>query len=438
MDAVIEKIALGVKPSLLRKILRHRYLEHYNLLFLLVFAVNAGIFWYGFTQADWWSKQGDSLPVLLDLILANFAVAILVRQQYVINLFFWIATRAPVSWPLWIRWHLAKVYHFGGLHSGGTVGGTLWYAIYLTVLVYQQDDPLPNTSKNLVIVSFLLMAVLVLIVTMALPLVRRRFHNQFEWVHRFGGWLILILFWIQTCLLVNGISDLIQSPSFWGLCIITFSVILPWLRLKKVKIDIDSPSSHVALTRFDHGVTPFAGSSTAISRNPLLEWHSFANVPAPGEDGFRLTISRAGDWTGRFIDDRPKQVWTKGIPTAGVANIEVLFKKVVYIATGSGIGPCLPHLLAKKVPASLVWSARNPRKTYGNMLVDEVLDAVPDALIWDTSSHGKPDLVKLALNTVLKTGAEAVICIANQPLTQKVVYEIELRGIPAYGAIWDS
>ena len=116
----------------------------------------------------------------------------------------------------------------------------------------------------------------------------------------------------------------------------------------------------------------------------------------------------------------------------------MLFKKVVYVATGSGIGPCLPHLLAGEVPAQLVWSTRNPRKTYGDELVDEVLEAVPDALIWDTTAKGKPDLVQLAADACETYGAEAVICIANQPLTQKVVYEMEIRGIPAYGAIWDS
>ena len=161
-------------------------------------------------------------------------------------------------------------------------------------------------------------------------------------------------------------------------------------------------------------------------------------VPAPGEDGFRLTISRAGDWTGSFIDDKPEKVWVKGIPTAGVANIEVLFKKVVYIATGSGIGPCLPHLLAQEVPAQLVWSTRNARETYGDELVDEILAVQPDALIWDTNERGRPDLVELAYKACKEFDAEAVICISNKKLTWQVVYGMESRGIPAYGAIWDS
>jgi hypothetical protein len=231
---------------------------------------------------------------------------------------------------------------------------------------------------------------------------------------------------------------LLSSPGFWALLLVTFSIALPWLRLKKVAVKIERPSNHVALVRFNYGVTPFAGSSTAVSRSPLLEWHSFANVPAPGKEGFRLTISRAGDWTGEFIDDLPSHVWVKGIPTAGVGNIDKLFKRVVWIATGSGIGPTLPHLLAQEVPARLVWSTRSPRETYGDGLVNEILAVQPDALIWDTHEHGRPDLVQLAYEAYVDFDAEAVICISNKKLTWQVVYGMESRGIPAYGAIWDS
>ena len=128
----------------------------------------------------------------------------------------------------------------------------------------------------------------------------------------------------------------------------------------------------------------------------------------------------------------------KGIPTAGVGNIDKLFKRVVWIATGSGIGPTLPHLLSGEVPAQLVWSTRNPRKTYGDALVDEILEAQPSAIIWDTDSKGRPDLVKLAFEACRDFDAEAVICISNKKLTWQVVYGMESRGIPAYGAIWDS
>lgn len=77
-------------------------------------------------------------------------------------------------------------------------------------------------------------------------------------------------------------------------------------------------------------------------------------------------------------------------------------------------------------------------QTYGDALVDEILSAQPDALIWDTNEHGRPDLVKLAYDAYKAFDAEAVICISNKKLTWQVVYGLESRGIPAYGAIWDS
>ncbi|MFF7655375.1 hypothetical protein ACFZCY_37035 [Streptomyces sp. NPDC007983] len=416
----------------LRGLLKHPRLMHYNRLIALVLAVNLAFLL---------SRSGEGLPprTLSDAALVNFAVAIVIRQQYVINLLFRMATAPPVSWPLRIRWTLAKVYHFGGVHVGGALAGTVWFLALVGSLT-RHAAPAATLA-----VSYALVVLLLGITATALPPFRARFHDHFERTHRFGGWAALALFWAQTVLTTldgpgggSAAGRLLTAPGVWVLALITFSVALPWLRLRRVAVAVERPSAHVALARFHHGVTPFAGSSTAISRSPLREWHSFANVPAPGESGFRLTISRAGDWTGKFIDDAPSRVWVKGITTAGVANIETLFRKVVYVATGSGIGPCLPHLLAQQVPARLVWATRTPRTTYGDALVDEILAVQPDAVIWDTSEHGKPDMVRLAHAAYADFGAEAVICISNKKLTWQVVHGLECRGIPAYGAIWDS
>jgi hypothetical protein len=324
---------------------------------------------------------------------------------------------------------------------GGALAGTLWFLAFVGALTYQALDDPTSLPAGVLPLSYLLVALLLLMVIVAAPPLRARLHDGFEKTHRFGGWAALSLLWAQTAVLrasEGGVAALLRSPSVWLLAVLTVSIALPWLRLRRVPVIIERPSSHVALVHFNHGVTPFAGSSTAVSRSPLMEWHSFANVPAPGRAGFRLTISRAGDWTGSFIDDAPPRVWVKGITTAGVANIETLFTKVVYVATGSGIGPVLPHLLAKEVPSLLVWATRNPRVTYGDGLIDEILAVQPEAIIWDTSTHGKPDMVAMAYAAYQSFEAEAVICISNKKLTWQVVHGLERRGIPAFGAIWDS
>ena len=426
-DALTQAV-LPCKPPLWRRLSALPFLSYYNRLFALVISCNVGVIVLG---SDVRSMGVESLSTM---VLINLSLATLVRQQYLINALFWLATRVPVTWPLCIRRRVAKVYHFGGLHSGAAVAATAWFIALVGVQAAMQLSEPGSVSSQMLWLNAVLMGVLLLMVGMALPQVRGRFHNGFERVHRFAGWSVLLLFWAQTLL---ALPDPLRSGSFWMLVLLTFSIALPWLRLRKVAIDTERPSGHAVIVRFAH-TTPFAGSSTAISLSPLLEWHSFANIPTPNQSGFRLIISRAGDWTGQFIEQLPSHAWVKGITTAGVANVETLFKSVLYIATGSGIGPVMPHLLAGNVPVHLIWSTRSPRSTYGDALVDEILQAQPQALIWDTDERGKPDLVQLACAAVEAHGVEAVICISNQSLTRRVVQELEVRGIPAYGAIWDS
>ena len=428
-----------------RSMWRHHRLYHYHRLVVAMFAINAFILYQAIFQWNWFAADGLNLVGIGNMAIANISAAIIIRQQYIINLLFKIATSVPTSWPLWIRQIAGKVYHFGGIHKGGNMVGTIWFTIFVAGLFYTFLNGLGGVSIGTFTATNMILFLLLLLVAMALPGPRQKYHDYFELTHRFGGWTALLLFWVQTILFANdqrGATPLgealLSSFGFWALIAVTISIIIPWLYLKKVPVKLTVPSDHVTLANFDYGVTPFAGSSTTVSRSPLTEWHSFANVPAPGKSGFRLTISRAGDWTGALIDDKPTHLWVKGIPTAGVGNVDKLFKRVVWIATGSGIGPTLPHLLTGDTPARLVWSTRNARTTYGDDLVDEILEHEPDALIWNTDDLGRPDLVKLAYEAVVDFDAEAVIVISNEKLTRMVVYEMEARGIPAYGAIWDS
>lgn len=426
----------------LYSLLRHPRMMPYNRLAIAVVLLNLGYLCFGGSEVGPIFAHGLNAANVLNVAFVNVVVAIIIRQPYVINLLFGLATRAPKTWPLSVRWALGKVYHFGGIHVGAFFSATMWLGLYTAMNLLSDAPSAPPHVVALSAIHVILLGVMILV---ALPKARAEKHNRFERTARFGTWASLALLWAQVVLLADASRDtstlslaLIASPKTWALALATLSVALPWFYLRRVKVDVETPSSHVAIATFDYGVTPFAGSSTEISRSPLLEWHPFANIPAPNRSGFRLAISRAGDWTSKFIEDRPSHVWVKSIPTAGVGHVERLFKRVVWIATGSGVGPCVPHLLTGEVPARLVWSTKNPRQTFGDALVDEILTAEPEARIWNTGTQGKPDLVALALEAYEDFNAEAVICIANKKVTWDVVYALERRGIPAFGAIWDS
>ncbi|KAK1235193.1 hypothetical protein PQX77_001588 [Marasmius sp. AFHP31] len=185
---------------------------------------------------------------------------------------------------------------------------------------------------------------------------------------------------------------------------------------------------------------PFYGLK--VSTNPLVEWHAFATIPDEDEhgkpDGFSLLVSNAGDWTKETITNPPKKLWVRGYPLHGLLYTSKLFKNIVVVATGSGIGPTLSLFYADVTPRRVFWSAPAPETTFGEGVIKTVRKADRDARIWDTRKEGKPDMVLETYKLVQESGAEAVFIISNPKLTRKVVFGMESRGIAAYGAIFDS
>ncbi|CAB3774434.1 hypothetical protein LMG29542_07811 [Paraburkholderia humisilvae] len=383
---------------------------------------------------------------LLIAAQANFSIAILGRNQYLVNLMSRLAVRAPVHWPLDVRWALAKVYHVGGLHVGAALSGTAWYLAFVLAIVQKARTYSGSVSMVNLALSLAFITLILGIIVMAMPSMRERFHDRFELSHRFFGWTALVLALTNTLTFAlhqfssGSASGRVQTMVICSLLLVsTASSLTPWFGLRKVRIAVTSPSSHAALVDLHHDVTPMVGSVRAISRNPFFGWHAFACVRASDPaHGYRMVVSRAGDWTGEFIDRPPSHVWVRGIPVAGMANVRKLFRKVVFVATGSGIFPLLTHLHANEVSSHMVWVTRNPRKTYGDALVDEILASQKSITIWDSDEDGRPDVLQLAYSAYMQHHAEAVICVANRKITWQVVYGLEQRAIPAFGPIWDS
>ncbi|KAF9445393.1 nonribosomal peptide synthetase 12 [Macrolepiota fuliginosa MF-IS2] len=416
--------------------LRHRVFSLYRRLFGIVFIINMGIF------ISLCVKGADAQRIG-GIVIVNLFCAILMRQDYVINAFFNTCCAVPVSWPLAIRRVCARVYHIGGLHSGFAASGVVWLILFAGQATKQllKHDKISAPTLTL---TYMILVLLLGIVFLAYPTFRSKQHNKFEMAHRFLGWSATAMVWGQFTLLTNDYKGdehlgraLVHAPHFWLLCILTCSIILPWIRLRKVSVRSEVLSRHAVRIYFDY-TTPIPGSFARISDNPLFEWHGFATVPEPGKKGYSLVVSRAGDWTSKQIDNPPTALWVRGVPAFGVLRIVPLFRRLIFVATGSGIGPCAPCILEQRVPIRLLWTSPNVRGTFGDKLVDSILEKSPDAVIYDTRTHGKPDMVKLTFRLVKEFNAEAVCIISNQKLTEKVVYGMMSRGIPAFGAIWDS
>ena len=432
--------ARDLRPlPLVRRVLTHPRAMHYNRLVVMVLSINVLVAAF-VLGGRWRLADGGALSAMADLVLVNLAVAVLARQQDVLNLAFAAVASIPRSWPYGLRRTASKLYHYGGVHVGAAVSGVVWMLAFTVTatVAWRSAGAVPGP---VLLLAWALTALLAGIAVCALPPMRVRHHDLFEASHRFGGWTAVVLFWPLTWqprLSEGGLAGALGSWQVWLLAAVTVAVVLPWLRLRRVPVTVEHASSHAVVLYLDYGITPIVGATIAVSRHPLRDWHSFATVRTPGQSGYRLLVSRAGNWTGGFIDDPPTHVWVKGRPVASLLSMEVLYGRLLYVATGSGIGPMLGPILAGRVPSRLVWSVRSPRATYGDELVDAIETAQPGALVWDTTQRGTPDLLGLTLAAAAEDGAEAVVVVSNKPGTRSIVRGVERLGISAIGPVFDS
>jgi len=108
------------------------------------------------------------------------------------------------------------------------------------------------------------------------------------------------------------------------------------------------------------------------------------------------------------------------------------------VATGSGIGPILSLIHPGDLNCRIIWSTPNPETTYGDGIINSIYKADRNAIIWNTRTKGRPDLVHLIYQLYVEHNAEAVIIVSNPKVTRKVVYGLESRGIHAYGSLFDQ
>ncbi|KAK5683268.1 hypothetical protein LTS10_004799 [Elasticomyces elasticus] len=402
------------------------------------------------------ARQSFSYPNAATATGANLLASVLMRQEHVINMLYHLTCALPRQTPLTLRRVAAKLaYNNGGIHAGAAMSGLIWYISY-AVLLSRHFHGTTGATMAVSGVTATIVVLLAALIALSHPSIRRRYHNFWELSHRYGGWTAIALVWSQ--MVIVAVADaraagqfvgraLLHLPLFYFLIVITCCLIYPWLRIKRLTVNAEYLSAHATQLQFtDCSLSTSRG--VRLARNPLRENHGFATIPKfrssmllDPEKGYSILVSNAGDFTNGLIHRPPRHIWLRGAPTIGIMRLATLFRPIVIVATGSGIGPCLSFLNVKRGhPMRAIWSARCPELTFGYGIIEKVLKADDKAVIVDTQQVGcaKVDLVSLAFAMVKDIRAEAVMVISNPKVTRDVVYGMEMRGIAAFGAVFDS
>lgn len=88
--------------------------------------------------------------------------------------------------------------------------------------------------------------------------------------------------------------------------------------------------------------------------------------------------------------------------------------------------------------------ANNPLRTYKEEIIDKVFETTKNAVIIDSGSYrkqlgiqftAKDNLIPIAYNLYVESGAEAVFIIGSKEVTYEIVNGLETRGVAAFGPI---
>ncbi|KAK1055859.1 hypothetical protein LTR74_015346 [Friedmanniomyces endolithicus] len=410
------------------KSLWYRYMTAYRWLMALVLLSNVAVM-VALISLHAAGRTLLTYPQAAAATGANLLTTILMRQEHVINVFYHLACALPQHTPLQVRRFAASLtYNYGGVHAGAAISALLWYTVYAAMV----GRHFHGTDAQVKAVSAITAGILVLFTLLVAVTDAHTTHQPLA-------------------------KTLLHLPTFYFLLVIMMCLLYPWLRLKRLPVRATYLSTHATRLNFTDRTMPTC-RGVRLTRNPFLENHGFATIPnAPPlpqtkrnpnhassldpEKGYSILISNAGDFTRTLIQHPPSKIWLRGAPTTGVMRLSSLFRPLVIVATGSGIGPCLSFLNTHHGhPLRVLWSARCPARTYGNGVVREVLRADPRAVVVDTGALGcaRVDLVGLAFAMVREVRAEAVMVISNPKVTGEVVFGMERRGVAAFGAVFDS
>lgn len=450
----LEAQVIQAQPKRLAN-LRYAVMNIYRRLFTLVFLANIGVF-------VWVMVSERKLIALVNATAANLLVCGLARQPLIVNAIFFVVCCIPRSAPFVLRRWAAKAYHYGGVHSGCGIASLVWYLGFIGLMSQQYWGLSASAAAGAATVSFsaapvtLAYIILVLLVTIpvvAHPTLRAKRHDYFELTHRFLGWLVVALFVALLLVISHEITQaegislghfLLTFPAFWFLVVTVVAIVHPWLLLRKVPVRAEILSTHAVRLHFNYRPTAF-GKGISLSRSPLRDWHGFATFPdsAPTDKdnapGFSCLVSKAGDWTSDCIQNPPTHLWKRGVRITGFAYAMRVFRRIIVVTTGSGIGPCLSFLGDDNRPAlRVVWQTRAPLRTYGQGVLDLVHQMDSSPIVMDTNHCGRLDMVPIVQHQVKEFNAEAVCVISNPMLTRRIVYELEAYGVPAFGPIFDS
>ncbi|CAF0822357.1 unnamed protein product [Adineta steineri] len=360
---------------------------------------------------------------------------VLVRNEIFISLLHCFVGVIP-----YFKYEFNRMLHcIGGLHVSSAIATFFWLLISLSC---EWHGLVVRISGGIILFFVIFLSLT------AMPIIRRRFHNVFEHIHRYVGWTCLVVLIVHVIFLQLDNFQSFSTKALFNeaviiLIIIVIIIILPWIWVRKVSAQFSQPSKDLTVITFPQALYPY-GSTTRISFDGH-EWHAFAiALTNPCSDQHSILVAAAGDWTKKLAENYqtnklPEHIWIRRIKGLGFMYSIHAYQKVLIVCTGAGIAPALPYI-KDPLPTChthILWIAKQHENNYGEYIWKLVQSRQPHFTLHDTKIHGRPG-VQLVEDHFWKTNSHAVFIVSNEKFTNEITNALWRKGIPCFGALFDS
>ncbi|XP_044495031.1 LOW QUALITY PROTEIN: adenylate-forming reductase 03009 [Mangifera indica] len=331
---------------------------------------------------------------------ANIFALTLCRSEAFLRIVFWLAVKIlGRSWvPLPIKTATTSLLQsLGGIHSGCGVSSVCWliYALFLTLKDRENASPeiigVATAILSLLCLSCLLWAFVIL--TISYDPKTKSFRNELG-------------------------STLIKQQKFWFTAAITVLIILPWLTVRRIPVEVSSPSGHASIIKFEGGIK--AGILGRISPSPFSEWHAFGII-SDGKTQHMMLAGAVGDFTKSLVSNPPSHLWVRQVHFAGLPYLTNMYERVLLVQQVLGFA-CFYRSCCSHVELMFMVSGHPKDKV----------------ILHDTAVFGRPNVSQMSVDAAKRWGAQVVVVTSNPEGSRDVVNACKSAGIPAFGPIWDS
>jgi NAD(P)H-flavin reductase len=369
------------------------------------------------------------------IAICELLFGVLVRNEIFVALLHRLFALIP-----YFKYEFNRMLHcIGGLHVSSAIAAFFWLLISLS------SEP---HGLGVRITGGIILFLVILLSLTAIPIIRRRFHDIFEHIHRFVGLTCLIILIIYVIFLQLETLDSFNIEAIFNTAVLVLMAIvviifLPWICVRKVFVQFKQPSKDLTIITFPRALYPY-GSTTRISLDGH-EWHAFAiALTDPCTDQHSILVAAAGDWTKNLAESYrtntlPQNLWIRRIKGLGFMYSIHVYRRVLIVCTGSGIAPALPYI-KDPLPTThthLLWIAKQHEHNYGEYIWKLVQRIHPHFTLHDTGISGRPG-AQLVEDNFWTTNSEAVFVVSNEKFTLEVTNALWRKGIPCFGALFDS